>query len=111
MTSTDFRALCEELTTTLEYTWDGRRPKVIQELIERARAALAQPEPVVDDDFVTAVNDLAKRTHKSKAEVLRDAINLYYKAVNEWVGAVAHQSVCTHPLAPTNALPTPEAND
>ena len=46
MTSTDFRALCEELTTTLEYTWDGRRPKVIQELIERARAALAQPEPV-----------------------------------------------------------------
>lgn len=38
----------------------------------------------VDDDFVTAVNDLAKRTHKSKAEVLRDAINLYYKAVNEW---------------------------
>ena len=39
--STDFRALCEELTTTLEYTWDGRRPKVIQELIERARAVLA----------------------------------------------------------------------
>ena len=43
--STDYKALCEELTTTLEYTWDGRRPKVIQELIERARAALAQPEP------------------------------------------------------------------
>lgn len=43
-----------------------------------------QPEPEVDDDFVTAINDLAKRTHKSKAEVLRDAINLYYKAVNEW---------------------------
>ena len=54
MTSTDFRALCEELTTTLEYTWDGRRPKVIQELIERARAALAQPEPVAPtDDDVT----------------------------------------------------------
>ena len=52
--STDFRALCEELTTTLEYTWDGRRPKVIQELIERARAALAQPEPVAPtDDDVT----------------------------------------------------------
>lgn len=38
----------------------------------------------VDDSFVAAVNDLAARTHKSKAEVLRDAVNLYYKAVNEW---------------------------
>jgi hypothetical protein len=38
----------------------------------------------VDDNFVAAVNDLAARTHKSKAEVLRDAVNLYYKAVNEW---------------------------
>jgi predicted transcriptional regulator len=38
----------------------------------------------VDDSFVAAVNDLAARTHKSKAEVLRDAVNLYYKAVSEW---------------------------
>jgi hypothetical protein len=38
----------------------------------------------VDDSFVAAVNELATRTHKSKAEVLRDAVNLYYKAVNEW---------------------------
>jgi predicted transcriptional regulator len=38
----------------------------------------------VDDSFVAAVNDLAARTHKSKAEVLRDAVNLYYKAVDEW---------------------------
>jgi hypothetical protein len=36
------------------------------------------------DSFVAAVNDLAARTHKSKAEVLRDAVNLYYKAVSEW---------------------------
>jgi len=42
---TDFRALCEELTTTLEFTWDGRRPKVIQELLNRARTALAE-QPV-----------------------------------------------------------------
>jgi len=26
-------------------------------LLDRARATLSQPEPVVDDDFVTAVND------------------------------------------------------
>jgi hypothetical protein len=43
---TDFRALCEELTTTLEFTWDGRRPKVIQELLNRARAALAEQSVV-----------------------------------------------------------------
>jgi hypothetical protein len=44
-----FRALCAELTTTLENTWDIR-PKVIQELLDRARAALAQPEPVAPTD-------------------------------------------------------------
>jgi hypothetical protein len=44
MTDT-YRALCEELTTTLEFTWDGRRPKAIQELLDRARAALAE-QPV-----------------------------------------------------------------
>jgi hypothetical protein len=38
-----FRALCAELTTALEFAWHGRRPKVVQELIDRARAALAQP--------------------------------------------------------------------
>ena len=42
MTDT-FRAMCAELTTAFEYAWDGRRPKVIQELIDRARALLAQP--------------------------------------------------------------------
>jgi hypothetical protein len=36
------------------------------------------------DNFATTVNDLAKRTHRSKAEVLRDAVNLYHKAVIEW---------------------------
>ena len=38
----------------------------------------------VDDRFVEVVTELAERTHKSKAEVLRDAVNLYYRAVNEW---------------------------
>ena len=47
-------------------------------------APLAQPEPEADDNFVKTVNELATRTHKSKAEVLRNAVNLYYKAVDEW---------------------------
>ena len=38
-----YRAMCAELTTALEYAWDGRRPKVVQELIDRARALLDQP--------------------------------------------------------------------
>ena len=44
MTDT-YRAMCAELTTALEYAWDGRRPKVVQELIDRARALLDQPTP------------------------------------------------------------------
>jgi hypothetical protein len=62
--TTDFRALCAELTMTLEYTWDeytwdGRRPKVIQELIERARAALAQPElQAPTDEELLGIEDL-----------------------------------------------------
>ena len=54
--TTNFRAMCAELTTALEavdnlanlafhhYAWDGRRPKVVQELIDRARALLDQSE-------------------------------------------------------------------
>ncbi len=38
----------------------------------------------IDDDFVAAIEALAERTQKSKAEVLRDAVNLYHKAVDEW---------------------------
>jgi len=47
--SPDYKALCAELTTTLELTWEIK-PRVIQELIDRARAALAQPEPVAPTD-------------------------------------------------------------
>jgi hypothetical protein len=46
MTDT-FRALCEELTTTLEFTYDGRRPKAIQEMLDHAGAALKkQPDAI-----------------------------------------------------------------
>lgn len=37
-----------------------------------------------DDTYIKALNDLAERTNRSKAEVLRDSLNLYIKAVDEW---------------------------
>lgn len=37
-----------------------------------------------DDAFIKALNDLAEKTNRSKAEVLRDSLNLYIKAVDEW---------------------------
>jgi predicted transcriptional regulator len=55
--------------------------------VNRAMAVLGLNEKnnlPTEDGFVTTVNDLAKRTHRSKAEVLRDAVNLYHKAVIEW---------------------------
>jgi len=121
--STDFRALCEELTTTLEYTWDGRRPKVIQELIERARAVLAcygtpaiQPVPVSErlpdpeecdaeggcwwwnpgyeeDDFIFPDGWILLNPKWAVGRRDSDDSLIY-----------------THWL-PANALPTPEAND
>lgn len=42
--SNPYRAMCAELTTALEYVYDGRRPKVVQELIDRALALLEQTE-------------------------------------------------------------------
>ena len=38
----------------------------------------------VDDSFIATVTELANLTQQSKAEVLRDALNLYYKAVKEY---------------------------
>jgi hypothetical protein len=35
------------------------------------------------DTFVAVVTDLAVRTHQSKAEVLRNAVNLYYNAFEQ----------------------------
>ena len=37
-----------------------------------------------DDTYIKALNDLAEKTNRSKAEVLRDSLNLYIKAVDEW---------------------------
>ena len=59
---TDFRALCDELTTTLEFTWDGRRPKVIQELLNRARAALdEQPVGPTDEELRELYDEMRRK--------------------------------------------------
>jgi hypothetical protein len=41
---TDWRALCVELVEKIDYTW-GDIPEDVHELLDRARTALAQPEP------------------------------------------------------------------
>ena len=42
----DYRALCAELVEKVEYTWGRSAPDDVDELLTRARAALAQLEPV-----------------------------------------------------------------
>lgn len=46
MTDPDYHALCAELVEKVEYTWGSNAPDDVGELLTRARAALAQPEPV-----------------------------------------------------------------
>ena len=70
---TDFRALCAELTTTLEFTWDGRRPKVIQELLNRARAALAEQPVGPTDEELWAVGDEDFRANYYPTDAIRYA--------------------------------------
>jgi hypothetical protein len=49
MTKPDYRALCAELLAKPNYTWNDI-PEDAWDLIQRARAALAQPEPVAPTD-------------------------------------------------------------
>lgn len=37
--------------------------------------------PPTEDSFVRVVTELAEQTGQSKAEVLRNALNMYYRAV------------------------------
>jgi predicted transcriptional regulator len=37
-----------------------------------------------DDTYIKALEDLAEKTNRSRAEVIRDAMNLYIRAVDEW---------------------------
>jgi predicted transcriptional regulator len=38
----------------------------------------------VDEKFMEALTTLAERTHKNRADVIRDALNYYENALNEW---------------------------
>jgi len=70
--TTDFRALCAELEEA--YTWCIEEymtdPAEQDTLIQRARAALAQPEPEgpTDEEIIQWGSDCADATRKSEAE-------------------------------------------
>jgi hypothetical protein len=38
----------------------------------------------VDDAFIEALANLAARTHKNRAEVIRDALNYYNNEIKKW---------------------------
>ena len=91
MADPDYKALCDELTTALEYAWDGRRPKVIQELIDSTRAALAQPEPVAPtlkevSDWILLEKKKGARwaTTTDHHEALRIACAAMHHALARW---------------------------
>jgi hypothetical protein len=77
--STDYRALCAELANhlqgrkDLECGWPGEDPE--QDLLDRARAALAQPEPegVGDEDLY----DLADVFNGDPVPAMRRALELW----------------------------------
>ena len=78
--TTDFRALCVELTDCLEKAdWPHRYKVVFQQWTDIARAALAEPdEPAVSDDREPAsVMDQLKYQLflKVKADLIREVIN------------------------------------
>jgi hypothetical protein len=54
MPDPDYKALCAELLAKPNYTWNDI-PEEAWDLIQRARAALAQPEPApTDEELITA---------------------------------------------------------
>ena len=77
MTNPDFRALCAELTNGYEH--ELNKSGLGCALIQRARAALAQPEPVAPTD--EAIEEAAKLIHASMRLAVPD--NHYTRG---WVG-------------------------
>ena len=47
-------------------------------------AKTARLEIRADDRFLEALANLSTRTRKSRAEVIRDALNFYEQSLNEW---------------------------
>jgi hypothetical protein len=104
--STDYRALCSELTTTLENTWEIR-PKVIQELLDRARAALAQPEPVAPTD--EELEQLLFDDHRSAIEFSCDTKAEGDIVIDNHIDFA--RAVLARWGTPANSLPTPDTTN
>jgi hypothetical protein len=108
-----YRAMCAELTTALEYAWDGRRPKVVQELIDRARALLAQPvaegpKPMVDYSRVPEMATEAQIRSAAQYLVKKrncdgDLIPAIEYAIARW-GHPTQQPVAEGPTIPSSKL-------
>jgi hypothetical protein len=89
---TVWRALCVELVEKIDYTW-GDIPEDVHELLDRARAVLAQPEP---EGELLCIDDL------------RNAWNAQADAANSWdelgideIAWFAQQQALTHYARPT----------
>lgn len=60
----------------------GASPEAVPRL--KTMAKKERFEIRVDDKFMEALTDLAERTGKNRADVIRDALNYYENALNEW---------------------------
>ena len=76
--------------------------------------------PPTEDYFVGVVTEIAERTHQSKSEVLRNALNMYYRSVmlpeqdflllRSLIEDLEKKQGIDWTSTP-NALPTPEATN
>jgi hypothetical protein len=79
MTKPDYRALCAELTKALDAELDLFETRH-SELLERARTALAQPEPVAPTD--EDLYDLADVFNGEPVAAMRRALELWGTPAN-----------------------------
>lgn len=54
-------------------------PRLFNEMAKTARMEIR-----ADDRFLKALADLSTRTGKSRADVIRDALNFYEQSLTEW---------------------------
>ena len=66
----------------LEQAMEGK--EMYFKLRDNKTAKTARLEIHADDKFVDALDNLCTRTKKSRAEVIRDALNFYEEALTEW---------------------------
>ena len=67
--------------------WDGHTTPQRSKRENPAHIVMAKTARIefrTDEVFIKSLEDLAKRTNRNRAEVIRDAMNLYIRAVDEW---------------------------